>query len=304
MKKHLKILIIGMCLVLGCAFVFAGYRYRMHTLKTGFLLYAEPNTPAIAIYNIQSNEKTTCSVPGYTEIYSVGTYAAGAFCVGGVRTGPDGAAEYSICLYQPDKCEQTLPVPYKPVQVAALKETAYFAHGSEIYAVDRATLQCAPVVENVHMDRRDNVFHDGFFLNESGDLAFLRDSAQGLQLWCLSAGKEFCMGEVNSVFGWISNDGILALAEDDNQRERIYLIRKDASKVRQASLFKPFGSAAVAPGKEKMACWFSTNEPNWYQYGIADLKTGWADRYAFGDQLDTCMTLPKYVLWLEEEPNI
>lgn len=304
MKKSLKVWIIFVCFLLCIATAIGIYRHRLNNLATGFLLYAEPNSPEVAIYNIQTNEKNTYSISGYTEIFSVGSYYAGAFCVGGSSADSNGALEYSIRLYQQDECEQTLSVPYKPIQVAALKETVYFSHGSKIYVVDRATSQCKPVIENVHIDRRDNVFNDGFFLNESGDLAFLRDSIQGLQLWCLSAGKETCMGEVNSVFGWTSNDSIMVLAEDDNQRERTYLIQKDTSKVRQTSLFRKFGSASIVPGKEKMACWFSTNEPNWYQYGIVDLKTGWVDRYAFGDQLDSCMTLPKYVLWLEEEPSI
>lgn len=293
-----------MCLILCGTFSIGIYRHRLSSLKTGFLLYAEPASPEIVIYDIQTNEKSNHPVSNYIEIFSIGPYYAGEFCCGGSSATSNETLEYSISLFQKEKCEQTLSVPYKPVQVAALEDTIYFSHESTIYVVDRATSQSKPIVENVHIDRRDNVFNDGFFLNENGDLAFLRDSVQGLQLWCLCAGKEVCMGEVNSVFGWVSNDSIMVLAEDEKKHERVYIIQKDTSRDRQISLLRRFGSAAIFPREEKMACWFPTNEPNWYQYGIVDLKTGWVDRYAFGDQLDSCMTLPKYVLWVEEEPSI
>lgn len=155
----------------------------------------------INVYDRKSNSKKTYEFEEYN-CRDIGKYYGGDFCCIGDKDG----APYAL-LFKDGIIENYAILPYNTEKIAVWQDDIIAFSNGKIYKINIQSQECNPLI--------DNVANRLFYINENGDIAFLREGYEEnnadevFALYVYSNDEEAYIGNISRILYWQSNEEIV-----------------------------------------------------------------------------------------------
>lgn len=264
----------------------------------------------INIYDVETNTKKTYEFDEYN-CHDIGKYYGGSFCCIGDKNG----TPYAL-LFKNGEIEEYISLPFNAQRITVYHDNVFAFFDGEIYKINRQSQECKPIIDDV-----DPMF-DIFYINENGDIAFLRETheenndAQVFALYVYSNNEEKYIGNVERVFYWQSNEKIAVRTsrrqiyeEDGNSvysdgEFNDYIINVKTKDREKTKLFKE--AASVVSWKQGstaiITSYYRSASVNEFA-GIVNIEANVQEASYYGNQTNkTVEQISSYFEWFEENP--
>lgn len=306
MKKSKKIFIALLIIIAAVAVFISAFRFIViKSSKTGFIVYGNET---LNIYSLKSNNQTTYSIEGYTNLHDVGEYFGGDFCCIGDKSDDSTS---TVLLFKDGALEKEIPTPYQITQVAAFNDDIYFKSDGQVYALSKINNEYQPIINNIGYER--------FYLNSKGDIAYLRNEtgdiySDDLSLYCYSDGKENKLGITSGIRCWFPDGTLLVRTRENFEAKTIYGFSYwsettsffiDIEKniwSKTDTLENCVDAAALSTDGNNAICWFfAEGSSDFTPLGINNLKLNVKSEWTLTNDI-LINHVPFYFLWLDENP--
>lgn len=265
--------------------------------QTGYLVWADKT---INVYNYTSDTKKEYIFEEYN-CSNIGKYYGGDFCCIGYSNG----AEFAL-LFDDGIIEDTICLPYNTEQVASLKNEIIFLSENRIFSIDRYSGECKLLVDNANSG--------DFYLNENGDIAFIRAEKDISTLYVYSNDKEINLGNATQIMCWSSNKELIVKTFDSMITEtdygskttvisKNYIVNIKNNSWKETSLYKDVRCVSAWTLNNQSICWFTAiDSTEYYPLGFVDLNTRVRSKWALDNDIIKYDEGPTFFEWLEENP--
>lgn len=286
-----------------------------------FLLLIIPNEPynytvpsyfvwadkTINVYDAAINTKKTYEFDEY-DCHDIGKYYGGDFCCIGDKID----APYAL-LFKDGAIESYIILPYNTEQIAVWHDYIIAFSDGKIYKINKQAQECKLLI--------DNVSNRLFYINENGDIAFLRDAYEEnnrdevFALYVYSNGEEAYIGNISSIFYWQSNEEIVVRTsyaahpyEEDGHvvypagKSNDYIINVKTNSWEKTKLFKKTASVSSwKQGSTAIGCSYISGYANQYA-GTVNIQAKRSFIPNFTAEAQDLISNIDFFEWYEENP--
>lgn len=299
MKKRIWLLIIFfiiITLVIICSINIL-HISTVNEYQTGYLVWADQT---INVYNYASNTKKEYIFEEYN-CSNIGKYYGGDFCCIGYSN-----EDAFALLFGNGIMEDAIYLPYNTEQVASLKDEIIFRSGNQIYSLDRYSDKCKLLVDNANSG--------DFYLNENGDIAFIRTEKDISTLYVYSNDKEINLGNATQIMCWSSNEEVIVKTFDSTVAEtdygskttvisKTYIVNIKNNFWKETSLYKDVRCVSAWTLNNQSICWFKAiDSTEYYPLGFVDLNTRVRSKWALDNDVIKYDEGPTFFEWFEGNP--
>lgn len=297
MKKKIALIII---LIVGIFIVIDIVTFQVPKSHPSYFVWADK---AINVYDRKNDTKKTYEFAGYN-CRDIGKYYGGDFCCIGDKDG----TPYAL-LFKDGIIEYYISLPYEAEQIAVWQNDIIFRSDEKIYSIDKQSQECKLLV--------DNVANRLFYINENGDIAFLKntddknssdykDSSYNIfHLYIYLNNHEEYIGDVGYILYWQSNEELITQTfyENGDKIKAEYIINIKTNVWKKVKLFKNVVSIASWKQGSTAICWFTAiGETEYQPLGIVNVdKKAWSSSCYDNKNLNS-LTGPHSFEWYEENP--